>query len=134
MAKNGKPRQTLTKITEVMAMPGSPSHSGPRKNPQFSFRTSPKILISTCHSQRRVQLNTLNVASNIHSQASVLRTVGTIKGSNTVARVIFARRNLRFSNTASHMPRTALKTVATVVKNTVFQAAVRKISLANSLS
>ena len=79
-------------------------------------------------------MNTLNVASNIHSQASVLSTVGTMNGSSTVARVTRASRNLRLSRTASHIPSAALNTVAMKVKNKVFQAAVRKMSLFSSLA
>ena len=78
-------------------------------------------------------MKTLKVASNIHSQASVLSTVGTMNGSSTAARVNRARRNLRLSRTASHIPSAALKIVAMMVKNTVFQAAVRKMSLSSSL-
>ena len=44
-----------------------------------------------------------------------------------------AKRNLRLSRTASHIPSAALNTVAMKVKNTVFQAAVRKMSLSSSL-
>ena len=62
----------------------------------------------------------------------MLSTVGTMKGSSTADRVNRARRNLRLSRTASHIPRAALNTVAMKVKNTVFQAAVRKMSLSNS--
>ena len=72
-----------------------------------------------CQSQRSPQLNTLNVASNIHTQARPLSTVGTMNGSKTVARMKRAKRILRFSKTASHMPKTALRTVAVEGKNTV---------------
>ena len=64
------------------------------------------------------------MASNIHSQASVLSTVGTMNGSSTADRVTRCRRNLRLSRIASHIPSAALNTVAMKVKNTVFQAAV----------
>ena len=87
------------------------------------MRARPKTPISSRHSHFSIQLNTLKVASNIHSHARPLSTVGTMKGSSTVARVKRASRNLRFSRTASHMPKTALMTVAATVKMTVFQAA-----------
>ncbi len=64
------------------------------------------------------------MASNIHSQHSVLSTVGTMNGSSTAERVMRWKRNLRLSRTASHIPSAALNTVAMKVKKTVFQAAV----------
>ncbi len=73
MAKNGMPRQTFTAIRQPMASVPSPSH-------RIRFEISPAFM--------SIQLNTLNVASNIHCQASVLRTVGTIQGRSMDARTI----------------------------------------------
>jgi len=116
---------------EAMAHVASPSHIGPWKYPQFPLSMIPKNPISNCQAQRIIQLNTLKVESNIQSQASVLSTVGTINGNSTKALVNRANANLRFSSTASHMPRTVLNTVAAKVKTTVFQADRKNISLLN---
>ena len=94
----------------------------------------PNTPISRRHIHFSIQLNTLKVASNIHNHARPLSTVGTMNGSSTVARVKRASRNLRFSRMASHMPNTALMTVAAMVKMTVFHAAWWKISLLSSLA
>src|SRR5262245_43239139 len=112
-------------MMENMAQVESPSHLGPRKYPKSVLKSHSVV----CQSQRSAQLNTLNVASNIHSQARPLSTVGTMNGSKTVARMKRAKRILRFSNTASHMPKTVFRTVAATVKNTVFQTVRQKIWL-----
>ena len=88
-----------------------------------------KMLMSSFQNQLMIQLNTLNVASNIHNHAKVLSTVGTINGRRTAARVKRENRNLRFRIRASHMPKVVLKIVATVVKKKVFQAVCQKIWL-----
>ena len=72
---------------------------------------------------------TLKVASNIHTQDSVLKTVGTMKGSKIAARVMREKRNLRCRSNASPMPSPVLNTVATAVKNMVFLNAVQNIWL-----
>ena len=59
-----------------------------------------------------IQLNTLNVASNIHCQASVLRTVGTIHGRSMDARTIRLNRKWWFRSSAASMPSASLRTVA----------------------
>jgi hypothetical protein len=57
-------------------------------------------------------LNTLNVASNIHCQASVLRTVGTIQGSSIPALTIRLNRKWWFRRSAAPIPRASLRIVA----------------------
>jgi hypothetical protein len=59
-----------------------------------------------------IQLNTLNVASNIHCQASVLRTVGTIQGRSIDARTIRLKRKWWFRSSAAAMPSASLRAVA----------------------
>jgi len=73
MAKKGMPRHTLTRIRQPIASVPSPSH-------RMRVEMTPMF--------RSTQLNTLNVASNIHCQARVLRTVGTIQGKSIDARTI----------------------------------------------
>src|SRR5262249_38543341 len=119
------PRHVFTRIIDNIAHLGSPSHMGPRKYPKSAFKRPSAVR----QSQRRPQLKTLNVASNIHTQARPLSTVGTINGNKTVARMKRAKRILRFSKTASHMPNTAFRTVVVKVKKTVFQTVPQKIWL-----
>src|SRR5271165_1755520 len=90
---------------------------------------SPNQLMRTlirprCHN---VQLNTLNVGSNIHFQANVDSTVGMMNGSRMKARTQAFPLKCQFSNCASHRPSTSLNTVVTKVYQQVFHTAVRKI-------
>ena len=121
-------------MIEPIAQAGSPSQFGPRMYPKSSLMTRPKTLISMSQNQRRIQLKTLNVPSSIQSHTRVLSTVGTMNGRRTAARVKRESRNLRLSSTASHIPSAALIAVAVMVKKTVFQAAVRKMSLSRSFA
>jgi len=61
---------------------------------------------------RSTQLNTLNVASNIHCQASVLRTVGTIQGRSIPALTIRLNRKWWFRRSAAPIPSASLRIVA----------------------
>jgi len=97
MAKKGMPRHTLTRIRQPIAMVPSPSH-------RIRCEMSPTFMST--------QLNTLNVASNIHCQASVLRTVGTIQGRSIPARTIRLNRKWWFRSSAATIPRASLKKVA----------------------
>ena len=63
---------------------------------------------------------TLNVASNIHNQASVLSTVGMIHGNRKAARTSPLQRKVLFSTSARAMPNTSLSTVAMAVYTKVF--------------
>ncbi len=129
IAKKGIPRHVLTRITENMAQPASPSQLMRKRPRQASFSVMSNTLMSIFQNQLMIQLKTLKVASNIHSQASPLSTVGTMKGSRMTARVKRAKRILRYRINASHIPKALLKMVAIAVKNTVFHAVCQKMAL-----
>src|SRR3972149_1602987 len=129
MAKNGIPRHTLTTMTQNIAQPGSPSQLMRKRPGQDSFSVASSTVRSIFQSQLMIQLKTLNVASNIHTQASPLSTVGTMKGSRITARVKRENANLGQRISPSHIPSTVLKIVAIVVKKTVFHAVCQKIWL-----
>ena len=76
---------------------------------------SQRILLLMRPAFIRTQLKTLNVASNIHCHASVLRTVGTIQGSSMDARTILLNLKWLFSSSAASMPNASLRIVATNV-------------------
>src|SRR5476649_667427 len=112
MAKNGTPRQILTTMIEVMARSGSPSQLM-------------RVVIRPRWNS--VQLMTLKVGSNIHFQAKVDSTVGTMKGSRMKARTSALPLKFRLSSIASHRPRPSLNTVVTPVYQKVFQTDVQKM-------
>jgi hypothetical protein len=60
-------------------------------------------------------LITLKVASNIHNQASALRTVGMIQGSKKAARTSPFPRKVLFNTRARAMPNPSLRMVAAAV-------------------
>ena len=64
---------------------------------------------------RSVQLITLKVGSRIHIQATVERTVGTMKGSSKKARARFRPRNCWLMTRAMARPPRIFSSVATVV-------------------
>src|SRR5215468_9752069 len=69
---------------------------------------------------------TLKSGSKIHRKAIVLRTVGTIHGSSTAARMRRWNLTMRFRRIASQMPSAHLTTVATPVYAKLFQNVVQK--------
>ena len=58
------------------------------------------------------QLMTLKAGSSIHIQAIVESTVGTMKGSSIIARIVFLNRNSWFIVNASANPPTIFRIVA----------------------
>ena len=97
MAKNGMPRHTFTAIRHPIARTPSPSQ-------RMRLEMMPALM--------SIQLNTLNVESNIHCQASVLSTVGMIHGRSIPARTIRLNRKWWFRRSAVTIPRASLKNVA----------------------
>ena len=113
MPKNGRPRHVFTRMTETIASVGLPSHDGP------------------CLTRSRNISNRLNrpmPGSKIHCHATVLSTVGTMKGSSNSARVIPFNRKFWCITSAMPRPPTSLSTVAAAVKRKVFQTACQKIA------
>jgi hypothetical protein len=100
MAKKGIPRHTLTRMTETMAVIGPPSQSTRNRiRPRWNM----------------IQFRMLKVGSNIHFQASVERTVGTIHGSSMEARISRLNPRRLFSIRATAIPRANFRKVATAV-------------------
>ena len=87
-------------MIEAIASTGLPSHEGP------GFGTP---------SASRNQLSTLKAGSRIHIQATVLRTVGTMNGKSSNARIRFFSGNCWFIAKASARPPTIFSNVATAV-------------------
>ena len=87
-------------MIETIASVGSPSHDGPGFG-------QPSATMS--------RLTTLKAGSSIHSQATVLSTVGTINGSSSSARTRFFMRKCWFMASARPSPPIIFKTVATPV-------------------
>src|SRR4026207_2503833 len=97
MAKNGMPRQVLTRIAHHIAQ--SPSD-----------RNGSRVAMKPVG--YRSQFSTLKVGSNIHRHAKADSTVGMMNGSSIEARTMRLNRKWRFSSSASHMPSVSLKAVA----------------------
>ena len=66
-------------------------------------------------SSTQSRLTTLKAGSSIHSQATVLSTVGTMNGSSSTARTRFFIRKCWFIASASPSPPTIFKRVAATV-------------------
>ena len=75
---------------------------------------------------------TLYSESNIHHQPSVLRAVGTTKGSNSAPRITLLKRRVRFSSSARVRPRIALRATDAVEKTMEFCSVCRKMLSPNN--
>ena len=100
MAKNGVPRQMLTKITEPIASAGSPRKPEAGKG---------------IPSGRNSHGSGVSVAWKISTKANVDSAVGTIYGSSTLARMTARNGKYWFMTSARARPRPSLKTVAVPV-------------------
>src|SRR5918911_5108831 len=112
-APNGKPRQTLTAMIEMIARVGSPSQLGISDG-----LSSP----TAC----RNQLTMLYWLSNIHFQVIELSAIGTVQGSRMMKRKTRVPGRFSARRNASVVPSKPLKTADTNVNISVLRSAVRK--------
>ena len=87
-------------MIEIIARTGLPSQDGPGRG---------------MPSPIKIRLTTLKAGSSIHIQATVLSTVGTMKGSSSSARTRFFIRKFWFIANARQSPPTIFRSVATPV-------------------
>src|SRR5919199_5017447 len=112
-APNGKPRQTLTAMIEMIASVGSPSQLGISEG---------LITPMLC----RNQLMMLYWLSNIHFQVIELRAIGTVHGSRITKRKKRVPGRFSANRNASVVPSRPFKTAETNVNISVLRSAVRK--------